>query len=215
MAMNRNREIDVVQAAYQERNARKEAQLYPDCLYDTASIAQAAAMTPIAFFQVPVGTNGKTKAQTNMQSAGALANNDGFTIMAMRFAWTFNTHPIDVVNIAQLCYLSIKIRTYERTYGIPEMFPGGSAAYVSAATNLGTALTVTGLGPVTSTSNGICSIHNTFSFGDTGELLEANDQLEVDLFPATAFNLLATAVGGVGTTLKVFLDGYRTKKARP
>jgi hypothetical protein len=91
------------------------------------------------------------------------------------------------------------------------MFPGGSQGYLTAAANLGTALAVAGLGPVTSVSNGIASKHNAFSFGEDGILLRANDRVEVDFFAATAFNMLATAVGGVGTTIMVWLDGIRLR----
>jgi hypothetical protein len=197
----------------EERVGRGELYLGKDFLFDTISIAPAAAMpNKSQFFLVPIGTNGKTQAQTNMQNSGQLANNDIVWIRSMRISVANNTHPIDLLNINQLTHFSIKFKNVEFTFGPLDQFPGGSQAYVTAATNLGTSVAVANLGPVTSVVNGIPSIHNVFEFGGDGYLLWKNDTIEVDQYLDTNFNLLAAANGGTGTTIRVAFDVVRARE---
>jgi hypothetical protein len=209
------RQAERVKLAFTEYAGRKEAYQGEDCLYDTISIAPGAAMPSMtALFTVPSGTNGKTNAQTNMQVAGMLSNNDAFLVTGARCAISFNTHPIDAQNFVSLCWLDFKFFNREFFWGPPEMFPGGSGAYVSAASNLGTGVALAGLGPVTSVSNGVPSKHNYFSLGEDGLLLKANDRVEVDLYNPTPFNMIAGGVGGVGgngLTVRIYLDGFRVR----
>jgi hypothetical protein len=197
----------------QERVHRGELYLGKDFLFDTISIAAGAAMpNKSQFFLVPIGTNGKTQAQTNMQNSGQLANNDIVWIRAMRISLSNNTNQIDAVNINQLTHFSIKFKNVEFTFGPLDQFPGGSQMYVTSAANLGTAIAVANLGPVTSVVNGVPSIHNVFEFGGDGYLLWKNDTLEVDQYLDTSFTLLTAANGGTGTTIRVSFDVVRARE---
>lgn len=51
-------------------------------LYDSATYV-AAGQTSLTFFQLPVGQGGKTKADTNMESAGSLPNPKQFLVQSI------------------------------------------------------------------------------------------------------------------------------------
>lgn len=65
-------------------------------LYDFQAYA-AAGQTSLTFFQIPVGQNGKTKADTNMESAGSLPSPKRFVIETMEL-YFFSGMVIDTVN---------------------------------------------------------------------------------------------------------------------
>lgn len=201
-----------LRAALAERGDRKAKNVFRDTIYDTISVAQAAAMPALlTFFTTPVGTGGKTEAQTNLYMPGQLSNNDIVLVTGIRTQFLFNVNPIDAANLMSLCWLEVVFKTKRFMIGTADTFPAGSAGQVTAATNLGTALAVAGLGPVTSFTNGVPSVHNFFSVGEDGYLIEKNDSFRLNWYTATAFNLLATAVGGMGVTIKVIYDVIRAQ----
>lgn len=209
-----SKQAELIYAAQLDYNARSKMDYTGlDCLYDTQTLAAATLFPGNLTFFVSPANNGRTYAQTNMQVSGQLANNDAFLIMAARFQWFFNAAPADVIYLCNNCWLNFKFYNREFFWGIPEMFPGGSVAYVSAASS--TALiTATYPSPAVSTINGVPSIHNYFSLGDEGVLLRDNDQLKVVLTnEGGPFTTSTAAAGGTGLTLRVWLDGYRIRSS--
>ncbi len=180
-----------------------------DFLYDSFSVAQAAAFpqkTPM--FQVPV-SGAKTLAQTNMRTAGTLANGEVFRLKRMRIIVAHNTYPADAINILQLCSAVLFIGGRQFVAGPILAFPGGGGGVLSAASQVGTA--AAGSNIQTGFSNGAADIRAAFTFEDEIQL-DNNEQIEVDITAETAFNMTATAAGGLGTTLYCFLDGRRLRK---
>lgn len=189
----------------------KDAYYDRDGLFDTFSVAPGAAFPQITqMFQVPVGTNGKTKAQTNMQMAGMMANGDAFLVTGIRCELAFNSFPVDALNILQLCYLSVQFYNREFLWNTMSFFPAGGGGCLTAAANLGAASTVPS-SIVSGITNGTPEIHNSFEFNDP-LILEMNDRVEIDFVNPTAFTMTTAANGGVGTTIKVTLDGTRMRR---
>lgn len=180
-----------------------------DFLYDSFSVAQAAAfpqLTPM--FQTPV-SGAKTLAQTNMRTAGTLANGEVFRLKRMRVIVAQNTYPADAVNILQLCSVKLMIGGRQFVAGPVLAFPGGGGGILSAAAQVGTA--PAGTNVQTGFSNGVADIRAAFTFEDEIPI-ENNEQIEVDVTAETGFNMTAAAAGGVGTTIYCFLDGRRLRK---
>jgi len=180
-----------------------------DFLYDSFSVAQAAAfpqMTPM--FQAPISA-AKTRAQTNMRTNGTLANGEVFKLRRMRVIISSNTYPADALNILQLCRASLYVGGREFIMGPVLAFPGGGGGILTAAAQVGTA--AAGSNIQTGYCNGVPDIRNAFAFEDDIEL-QNNEQIQVDIVAETAFNMTAAAAGGVGTTIYVFLDGRRLRK---
>lgn len=178
-------------------------------LYDSFSVAQAAPFpgtTPM--FTVPV-SGVKTKSQTNMEAQGMLANNEMFDLSRICFVPSTNLYPADAVNLAQLVRLSLVIKGREFLYGPTLAFPGGRGGLLSAASNNTGGLAMASV--LTGYANGVPEIHNAFSF-ETPIRIANNDGFKVDCVADTAFNMTATASGGLGGTFYVFLDGKRLRK---
>lgn len=189
----------------------KEAYYDRDAMYDSFSVAPGVAFpqsTPM--FQVPVGTNGKTKAQTNMQMAGMMANGDVFQVTGIRCIVSFNAFPVDAINILQLCFMSVVFYNHEFLWQTPMGFPGGGGGYLTAAANVGAAQATTNI--LSGFSNGVPEIHNAFEFDDP-LILENNDRVEIDFVNPTGFTMTTAANGGTGCTIYVFLDGKRIRRS--
>ncbi|PSH05140.1 MAG: hypothetical protein CXZ00_03005 [Acidobacteria bacterium] len=179
-----------------------------DFLYDSFSVAQAAAfpqLTPM--FQVP-NTANKTKAQTNMQTAGVLANQETFKLRRVRVIIAANTLLADAINIAQLCSGVLKIGGRDFLTGPLMAFPGGGGIQLTAAANVGTLLGAASI--QTGIANGDTNIMNAFQFEDE-IMINNGESIRFDVTAETAFNMTGTASGGVGTTIYVFLDGRRLR----
>jgi hypothetical protein len=180
-----------------------------DHLYDSFSVAQAAAfpaLTPM--FQVPV-SGAKTLAQTNMRAAGMLANGEVFRLKRIRIVVASNTYPTDLVNILQNCSAKLKIGGREYVAGPVLAFPGGAGGFVTAASNNTAGLALNNV--LAGVCNGVPDIRAAFGFKDEIPV-ENNESIQVDVTAETAFNMIATAAGGLGTTIYVFLDGVRVRK---
>jgi len=183
-----------------------------DSLYDTASIAPGTAFPgSFSFFSQGLN-NGKTYAQTNMQLGGQLSNNDAFLVLGVRFGWFSNANQIDVNFICNNTWLNWNFYNNSFFKGIPEMFPGGSMAYATAASS--TALVTADVPyPITSILNGTPMKMNYFSVSEPGLLLCGNDSIAVELINAGgAYTTAAAAIGGTGLTMHVWLDGYRIRQ---
>jgi hypothetical protein len=180
-----------------------------DFLYDSFSVAQAAAFPPTTpMFQQSVSAS-KTRAQTNMRTPGMLVNGEVFKLRRIRVIVAHNTYPADAVNILQNCRVSLNLGGREFITGPVLAFPGGGGGLLTAAANNTAGLALNSV--LTGFANGVPDIHNAFAFEDDVEIGN-NEQIQVDLVAETAFNMTATAAGGLGTTIYVFLDGRRLRK---
>jgi hypothetical protein len=176
-----------------------------DSLYDSFSVAQAASfptMTPM--FQIPI-SGSKTRAQTNMQGQGVLVNQNTFALKRIRVIIAGNTYLADAINIGQLCSVKLLINGVQFIVQPVIGFPGGAGIQATAIGGTTTAGQLT-----TAVANGDNNYNNAFTFADE-ILIENNQQVEVDITAETAFSMTATASGGVGTTIYVFLDGRRLR----
>lgn len=179
-----------------------------DFLYDSFSVAQAAAFpakTPM--FQTAVSAS-KTLAQTNMRTSGLLANGEVFRLRRIRVLIAGNTFGADALNILQNCSLTLSMGGRPFIAGPLHAFPGGGGLNITAIANTGAPEAAATLRY--GVSNGIPEIHNAFTFEDPIDL-NNSEQIQVDIVAETAFNMTATAAGGLGTTVYVFLDGKRTR----
>jgi hypothetical protein len=176
-----------------------------DSLYDSFSVAQAAAfptMTPM--FQIPI-SGSKTRAQTNMQGQGVLVNQNTFALKRIRVIISGNTYLADAVNIGQLCSVKLIINGVQFIVQPVIGFPGGGGIQASAIGG------TTAAGQLlTGTLNGDSNYSNAFTFADE-IIVENNQQIEVDITAETGFSMTATASGGLGTTIYCFLDGRRLR----
>ena len=195
-----------------ERVALKLLYVVPDQLYDTNSVAAGAAMSTLNFYNVPYGSGGKTYAQTNIRTANQLSDNNMAWVMGISMQPLFNLFPIDAANLHSLCHVEVLFKENLLVRGPLAMFPGGSSAEIVAVSNLGTALTVAGLGPVSSYQNGAPNVLNYFNLGDDGYLLWKNDSFNINFVVDTPFSLTTTALGGTGLTMKSILHIMRVKE---
>jgi hypothetical protein len=201
-----------VRDAVMEREALGIVFMQHDRIYDTVTVSQGAAMPAVLQFMINPATGGKTYAQTNLDIAQQLSNNDMAWVKYIYAKISFNTAAIDAANLENLGYLDVWFKKQRFIYGKLNMFPGGSGGRITAATNLGTALAVAGLGPVTSYENGVASVENVFHLGGDGYLLWKNDSFLANFYTTTGFSLLATAVGGQGLTFEVGFGIVRVRE---
>jgi hypothetical protein len=178
-----------------------------DFLYDSFSVAQAAAfpqMTPM--FQVGISGT-KTKAQTNMRTNGVLANSEMFKLRRVRVLITGCSTLADANNIAQLCsgVLNLGGRDF---LTCPLMALPAAAGVQSTAVALPAAVGT--LAYQNSIVNGDTNIHNAFKFEDE-ITLNNGESLQFTVTAETGFNMAATANGGTGATVYAFLDGRRLR----
>jgi hypothetical protein len=195
-----------------EREALGIVFMQHDRIYDTLTVAQGAAMPPQLQFMINPATNGKTYSQTNLDIAQQLSNNDMAWVKYIYAKLSFNTNAIDAANLENLGYLDIWFKKQRFIYGKLNMFPGGSGGRITAAASLGTALTVSGLGPITSYENGVATVENVFHLGGDGYLLWKNDSFLANFYTTTGFNLLTTALGGNGLTFEVGFGIVRVRE---
>jgi len=201
-----------VRDAVMEREALGIVFMQRDRIYDTLTVSQGAAIPAQLQFMINPATGGKTYAQTNLDIAQQLSNNDMAWVRGIYAKVSFNTFPIDAANLENLGFLDVWFKKQRFIYGKLNMFPGGSGGRLTAAANLGTALTVSGLGPVTSYENGVASVENVLHLGGDGYLLWKNDSFLANFYTTTGFGLLATAVGGQGLTFEVGFDIVRVRE---
>lgn len=209
---------DVLRLAEANYGARsKAAYTGEDCLYSTVAIAPGT-LFPVNFSFFTQGINsgtGLTYAQTNLDDGGRLSNNDQFLVMDVGFQWFQTACNADLNFLCNGTWLDWQFYNNRFFFGKPEMFPGGSVAYGTAAANLGTLVAVANLGPQTSTINGMPSKHNHFALGEPGILLRDNDSFKMVLSNAAAPYTTATvANGGTGLTMTAWLRGYRIRSVR-
>ena len=179
-----------------------------DFLYDSFSVAQAAAfpqLTPM--FQTPI-SGAKTRAQTNMRSAGTLSNGETFKLRRLRVLIAGCSTLADAWNIGTLCSGVLKIGDRDFITGPLLSFPGGAGIQATAVA-MPAAVGTTAL--QNSICNGDTQYTNAFRFEDDVPV-DYGESIVFNVTAETGFNMVAAANGGTGATLYVFLDGRRLRK---
>lgn len=180
-------------------------------LYDTFSVAAAAAMPgTTVMFQTPIG-GAKTLAMTNIRAAGMLENGDVFRVKAFGIMVAFNTYSADAINLLENCSVTLTIGGRVFLEGKISLFPGGRGGYLTAASQVGTA--PAGNNIQIGFSNGVPELRNMFTFSEPIDITTM-EQVRVEIKAETGFSMAAAAVGGNGTTITAIMEGFRTRKAQ-
>ena len=90
----------------------------------------------LTFFNDVANQNGILTSQTNLQAAGQTSNLDSFLLMGVRFGWSYGACAADVSYLINNLNLVWRFFNVEFFQGPPEGYPGGSAAYATAASSL-------------------------------------------------------------------------------
>lgn len=175
-------------------------------VYDSVTFAAAAAMAKTTLFQTPIGQNGKTLAQTNMQLAGQLPSPQRITVRSIQLGISMNTAPVDVNNILENVSLTFIVGKKPMLEVPCHYLTAGCGGMVNAAAQVGTA--PAGSAPLFSTSNGVPDQNNRFWLS-VPFTIEQGETFQVVLVPETAFNFAAGAANpaGVGATIRVAFSG--------
>lgn len=165
--------------------------------YDTYELAHTTAVpTQILMFQAPI-TAGKGIEKTNMTDSGKLPFPVNMRVMAIR-AMLLGMHRTDVLNIMQKYCLRFRIGTKHFLEAPIQWFPGGGgpSGIISGAAAEQNLLT-----------NGIPDPRAIAGVGAEYALdLPYGVPFAVEL-QGTSFTTTATASGGTGIYLQVYLDG--------
>jgi hypothetical protein len=175
--------------------------------YDSFSVAAAAAMpVKTVLFQSPISA-AKTLAQTNMRKQGSLPSDERFKVLGIRIEMASNTNPTDAVNLLQNVSVVFKVRTKPYFEGTIEQAPAGCGLQMTAAAQVGTA--PAGASAIFSLVNGHLDPRAGWLYSGKGVAIGVNEGFDVTFTAETAFNFVAAGSNppGVGTFLKVFLDG--------
>lgn len=174
-------------------------------IYDSMSVAQAAAFPSTTLFQAQVGAGGKTYAQTNMEQAGTLQTPQRLLLKGIYLVIVGNTTPTDMITIQNNVSFTLKVGTKDYLKcNCGFLTAGGRGLVVDSVSNVG--VVPVGSAPVYSTSNG----HPQGMFAlDNQWFIESGESFKVILYPETPFNMQANSTNppGVGTTIYVYLDG--------
>jgi hypothetical protein len=162
------------------------------------------------FFSEVVGQNNVQPSQTNMQAANQTSNKDSFLLLGVGFGWTYSAADQDVQYIINNFNLLWKFFNVVFFQGPPEGYPGGSAAYVSAASSLA-AITATYPSPTTSIINGAPTVGNYFPIGGDGVLINPQENFAMILENTGTYTTATADDGGTGLTLTAWLHGYRIR----
>jgi hypothetical protein len=192
----------------------KNYYLGEDYIYSKQSINVATLFpTSFSFFTQGINTSGVNYSDTNLDQGSRLNNNDIFIVREVSFAVWKTVADADLNFLANGCHLDWEFYGNRFLVGTMECYPGGSMAYTSAVSNLGTLVTVSGLGPVISNLNGVPSIHNTFQIGAPGIELAGNDSFKCVLVnDAAPYTTATAAAGGTGITFTARLGGFRGRQ---
>lgn len=175
-------------------------------VFDSFSIAANTAFPKTTLFQTPVGSGGKTSAQTNMSLAGQLPAPQKLIVYAIRLFISNDTVIVDVNNI--LRNVSTVFTVGKKPWlEVPPLFlSAGCGAQITAAAQVGTA--PAGSAPFFATSNGSVDPRAVFTLSKP-IVIESGETFSFVLNAETAFNTAAVGANpaGAGTTIYVILDG--------
>ncbi|HEY1209988.1 MAG TPA: hypothetical protein VGE85_11510 [Terracidiphilus sp.] len=210
--MYRHEIEDLVQAQLQMGDRRTMSYQGEDFYFSRKTIAVGTLVAgQYTFFADVANQNGITFAQTNMMASQQTSNKDSFLLKGVRFNWSYSSADTDVTFLIQNMWLNWRFFNADFFKGPPEGYPGGSAAYVTAASSLAT-ITSTYPSPLTSIVNGAPSRSNYFRLGDDGVLITPLDQFQMILVNTGVYTTATAAAGGRGLTMTAWLDGYRIRQ---
>jgi hypothetical protein len=114
-------------------------------LYDRLVTAAGGTIpTNFKFFTVPIGTNGKTKVDTNMDQVQQLPQPYWMNATHIGFAFMPNTLLLDIVNFWSQAYFEFWVNNKIYVEGPYQVFPGGSGLH-GTTTNTGTSALSSGI----------------------------------------------------------------------
>lgn len=206
-------EVEQLQIAQlQQGDRRTMAYQGEDFYFSRKTIAPDTAFPgQYTFFADVANQNGVTFAQTNMMASQQTSNKDSFLLKGVRFGWTYGAADADVQYVINNLWLNWRFFNADFFKGPPEGYPGGSAAYATAASSLA-AITATYPAPLTSIINGAPMRHNYFRLGDDGVLITPLDQFQMILINTGVYTTATADEGGEGLTMTAWLDGYRIRQ---
>ena len=179
--------------------------------YDTFTVAAGAAFPQTTFTFATAQTGAKNLSSTNLTGQGGqMPAGITLSIMRIRIEISNLTTQADFANIVQNVTFEFKCNQVPIYQCLPNYLPAGFGTPTFSAAQVGTA--PSGSSVLTSTNNGMPSQGATYEFQAAPYQLSSQENF-VGVFTAqNAFNMVAaTGVNpiGVGTTIRVYLDGQR------
>lgn len=175
--------------------------------YDRLSYAAAAIVPQIAkLFVVPIGSNNKTKVDTNMTQVSVLEAPFWFNCTGISFYFNANVAPIDLYNYLSTEYMEFWVGQKVYVEGPLDVFPSAGGVINSAA--LGT-MTAAATSYETNSTNGWPSIHNMYDLrlpaglplgkDANGNAVVADGFIGVTILQSQTFHVELKADGGGAT----------------
>ena len=178
--------------------------------YDTVTFAAGAAFAKTAMFSTPIGVSSKTLASTNLTGQGGqVPAGETLVVRSIRVSISNLTVPADFANIFSNVSLQFLVRNFPIYQCTPDWFPCGNGMVTFSVGNLG--VLPTGTVSVLSTNNGLPTQDAVYNLRYP-YTMESQLNFLVLLNPETAFNMTASSgvnPVGVGTTIRVYLEGDR------
>lgn len=175
--------------------------------YDTVTFGAGAAFATTLMFSTPQ-SGSKLLNSTNLTGQGGqLPAGTTMQIGAIRVSISYLTTPADYANIVNNVTFEFKVNNVPIYQCLPDYFPAGFGT-PTFAMSAGTTNPTT---PVTSTGNGMPIQTAIYEFRNPYQL-SSQENFVVVLTPQSAFNMVAgtgTNPLGVGTTIRVYLDGLK------
>ncbi len=180
--------------------------------FDTASVAAGAAFAKIIFFSTAQGSSKYLNSTNLTGNPGQIPAGEQLILRSIRVIISNTTVPADFANIMGNCSMQFKIKNVPIWQWTPEWLPAGCGAYTAAVGNLGTL--PSGTASVVSTSNAFPVQTASYEFNENPYMMESLLPFSVEINPDVAFNMTASSgvnPVGVGTTIRVYLEGKQTK----
>jgi hypothetical protein len=178
--------------------------------YDTFTVAAGAAFPQATLMFATPQSGSKLLNSTNLTGQGGqLPAGTTLQVNRIRVEIANPTTQTDFANIMSNVTFEFKVNQVPIYQAMPNYFPAGFGCPTFSAAQVGTA--PSGTEVLTSTNNGMPSQNATYEFQNPYQL-SSQENFVVVLTAQSAFNMVAaTGVNpiGVGTTIRVYLDGLK------
>ena len=175
-------------------------------VYDTVTYAQAGQITETnsLFFTNVGGQSNKTLGQTNMTQSQKLQAPEAFSIFGFRFRWSEDMNPIDILAVVNT--LALEFYLGQKPYQRAPLWHYNAGGGINTMQSNGAALTsgFTLYGP---SFNGNGTPHRQAMHKLAIPIVIENQMTFYSRLVGNPVTLLGTAVGGVGATFQLLLDG--------
>jgi hypothetical protein len=179
--------------------------------YDTVTVAAAAAFPQTTFMFSQAQTGAKNLSSTNLTGQGGqMPAGITLSIKRIRVEISNLTTPADYANIVSNVTFEFKTNQVPIYQALPNFFPAGFGTPMFSAAQVGTA--PTGSSALTNINNGMPTQGATYEFEQAPYQLSSQETFVVVLTAQNTFNMVAasgTNPLGVGTTIRVYLDGLK------